>query len=736
MICKVRKRIGSTLVLLGLLGVAALPWCNHAGEPRETTVQRDARMAWWRDARFGMFIHWDMSSIAGTEISWSRKATRPLDVDGHPAGYVEDPVYDQLYQKFNPTNFNAAAWVALAKEAGMKYIVFTAKHHGGFCMWDTRFTDYSIMHTPFKRDVVRELSEACHAAGLRFGLYYSPRDWHHPDYGIGDNAKYHDYLKGQLTELLTHYGRVDVFWFDSFGKGDSIHYWHADEILALVRRLQPGIIINNRCSYFGEQVPSLAADFDTPEQEIGRFQNTRAWESCMCLLNAPNGGWSYRTDGHVKSLSDCLRMLVSCATGDGNLLLDVGPDPTGVIPADQSGRLREMGEWLRRHGDSIYGTRGGPFVNGKWGGSTQRGNKIWLHVFEWSDGDTLQLPPFGGAVLSALAYDGAKPKVAQTPNGLEVKLAAEQQTPVDTVIALTLAAGTAKVDLLADKRIMVLGDSITQNGAYVSFLEYFLQKAYPARQFDIVSVGLGSETTSGLSEPGHAGGAFPRPCVHERLQRALATVNPNVVMACYGMNDGIYQPLNDERMKAFQDGITKLAGDCQAAGAKVILVTPPVFDARTATGWNYDETLRQFTEWEVKHPPPGVVAVADLHTAMAAALAERQRADTNYHFSADSVHPGELGHLVMARAILEGLEVPMPLGGAEELLTAANADPLFKLVCRHREIRSAGWLDYIGYTRDRKVAPGTGNINEIETNAGQIQQQIDALKPKDPPLLR
>ena len=194
----------------------------------------DTRMQWWRDARFGMFIHWDMSSVAGMEISWSRKATKPLDVSGHKAGYVKDPVYDNLYKQFNPVKFNATQWVQLAKDAGMKYIVFTAKHHGGFCMWDTKLTDYSIMHAPFKRDVVRELTDACHKAGIRFGLYYSPRDWHHPNYGIGDNRKYHEYIKGQLTELLSNYGQVDVMWFDSYGKGDSIQFWHADEIMALV----------------------------------------------------------------------------------------------------------------------------------------------------------------------------------------------------------------------------------------------------------------------------------------------------------------------------------------------------------------------------------------------------------------------------------------------------------------------------------------------------------------------
>ncbi|MEI6178301.1 MAG: SGNH/GDSL hydrolase family protein [Verrucomicrobiota bacterium] len=301
-----------------------------------------------------------------------------------------------------------------------------------------------------------------------------------------------------------------------------------------------------------------------------------------------------------------------------------------------------------------------------------------------------------------------------------------------SINAANPTATPANVDLLAGKRVMILGDSITQQGTYVSFLEYFLQKHHAAKRFDIVNVGLSSETASGLSETGHAGGAFPRPCVHERLKRALTAVKPQVVVACYGMNDGSYLPVDDERMKACQDGITKLAGDCQAAGARVILVTPPVFDAKNTEGWNYDETLCKFAEWEVKHPPQGVVAVADLHTAMSAALAERRKANPNFHFSGDSVHPNELGHLVMAQAILKGLSISMPPGSPEELLAAAKADPLFKVVCQHRETRSAAWLASIGYTRERKVAPGTGDLNAAESNAQQIQRKIDEIRSAGP----
>ncbi len=230
--------------------------CTTVGSAQPASMagsspQPDARMAWWLDARFGMFVHWDMSSLAGTEISWSRKATKPLDIFGDPAGYVPDPVYDNLYKRFNPQRFDARAWVRLAQDAGMRYIVFTAKHHGGFCMWDTKLTDYSIMHTPFKRDVVKELVDACHDAGMRIGLYYSPRDWHHPDYGIGDNRKYVDYMNGQIRELLSNYGRIDVIWWDSYGSGDLVKFWQIGETFDLVKQLRPNIIMNNRLADIG-----------------------------------------------------------------------------------------------------------------------------------------------------------------------------------------------------------------------------------------------------------------------------------------------------------------------------------------------------------------------------------------------------------------------------------------------------------------------------------------------------
>ncbi len=415
----------------------------------ETPEQRDARMKWWTEARFGMFIHWDISSLAGTEISWSRKAARPLEVPdngGGPAGAGHDEVYDNLYKKFDPVKFDALAWVRLAKAAGMKYIVFTAKHHGGFCMWDTKLTDYSIMHTPFHRDVVRELADACHKEGIRFGIYYSPRDWHHPDYGIGDDSKYLEYMKGQLTELLTHYGKVDVVWFDSFGVGDSFKFWHADEVLALVRKLQPQAVINNRCSFYVEtNRPGLEGDFDTPEQRLGEYQYTRHWESCMTVVTtADGGGWSYRPNGTLRPFAECVKSLVSCATGDGNLLLDVGPDALGQIPSDQAGRLREMGAWMQKYGESIYGTHGGPFRNGHWGGATFAGKTVYLHIFP-SGHNVFLLPALNGKLVSFKNLTGGPVKAVEKDGCICVTIPTDSRAVPETIIKLTFDSPVIRV---------------------------------------------------------------------------------------------------------------------------------------------------------------------------------------------------------------------------------------------------------------------------------------------------
>jgi len=273
----------------------------------------------------------------------------------------------------------------------------------------------------------------------------------------------------------------------------------------------------------------------------------------------------------------------------------------------------------------------------------------------------------------------------------------------------------------AGRRVLVLGDSITQDGRWVSQLETLLRRAKPEADFDIVSIGLASETLSGLSEPGHAGGAFARPCVHERLGRALERVKPALVVACYGMNDGIFQPFDEARFAAFRQGVEKLAAACRGAGAELILVTPPIYEGPGP----YAGTLDRYAAWEVASPPQGVRAVLDLHSRMAAAAAERRQANPAFRFTTDQVHPGPLGHLVMARAVAAALGVPTP-GTPEEQLAAQAKDPLFKLVSERRQLRSNAWLNAVGYVREKKVPPGTGDLAAAEAKAAQLEADIRA----------
>ncbi len=387
---------------------------------------QEAAIGKWRDARFGMFIHWGPVSLTDQEISWSR-GSKNLPVEK----------YDALYQQFDPEKFNADAWVAVAKAAGMKYIVLTCKHHDGFCLWDTKQTDYNIMHTPFKRDVVKELSTACKKGGMAFGCYYSTCDWHNPDFPLtspggrtvrehADLEKYTDYLKAQVTELLQNYGPLFTLWFDV---PEGFDRNRGQSVINMARTIQPDIVIDDRTGASG--------DYSTPEQKIGGFDMTRPWESCMTVSAHNHWAWGGDRDG-VKPLSQILLMLINCAGGDGNMLLNVGPRPTGEIDAEQAARLKDVGGWLAINGESIYGTRGGPFIPTSNYASTRKESTIYLHILKWN-GDTAVLPPLPGEIVSSSLLVGkGTATVTSAPNKLTIKVAPNDQQPVDTIIKLVM----------------------------------------------------------------------------------------------------------------------------------------------------------------------------------------------------------------------------------------------------------------------------------------------------------
>ncbi len=394
-----------------------------------------AAVAHWRSLRFGMFIHWGPVSLTGKEIGWSRGEDTPVDV------------YDHLYQQFSPTNFNADEWVGIAKAAGMKYIVLTTKHHDGFCLWDTKLSDYNIMHTPFKRDVVKELADACKKQGIEFGAYYSVTDWYDPDWPVTSPAgkvklarfdldAYEKYLQGQISELITNYGPLLTIWNDvpaMYGKERGA------ATIRLVRRLQPDILINDRTGDGG--------DYDTPEQRIGKFQLDRPWESCMTVSAHNAWAWGGANDG-VKPVSACLEMLIRGAGGDGNILLNVGPRPDGVIDPAQANLLKEVGDWLKRNGESIYGTRGGPWPPTQEIASTRKDKTIYVHVLHWPSG-AVKLPTIPAKIVSARVLGGGRADVHQTESGVEISVAPENRRANDTVVVLRLDSSALALPVLA-----------------------------------------------------------------------------------------------------------------------------------------------------------------------------------------------------------------------------------------------------------------------------------------------
>lgn len=384
-----------------------------------TPVQPEA-IKNWRDARFGMFIHWGPVSLTGHEIGWSR---------GRQTSIEE---YDNLYKKFNPTEFNADEWVAIAKAAGMKYMVLTTKHHDGFCLWDTKETDYNIMNTPFKRDVVKELAEACKKGGIGFGTYYSTCDWHHPDFPLTSPGgkverethnldRYTEYLKAQTKELLS-YGPLFTLWYDVPQRFDAKR---GTGVINMARAIQPDIVINNRTGHPG--------DYDTPEQRIGGFQMDRPWETCMTICKQ----WAWKPDDKMKSLEECIQTLVRTNGGDGNLLFNAGPMPSGEIEARQVERLKEMGAWLNKNGEAVYGTRGGPWKPSSHIVSTRKGDKIYVHLLRKVEGH-VSLPALPVEVRSAKILNGPSVRHSVKNDRLTIEIPADSWDEIDTIIELTI----------------------------------------------------------------------------------------------------------------------------------------------------------------------------------------------------------------------------------------------------------------------------------------------------------
>ena len=441
----------------------------------ETPQQRDARMQWWREARFGMFVHWGLySGLAGT---WDGKpvGTRggmewiQQRVKADTATYAERAI-----PLFKPAPGFAREWARLAKAAGCRYVVFTTKHHDGFALHDSKVSDYdagSVLH----RDLVKEIVDAFRAEGLRVGFYHSVIDWHHDQYeyarskqlphplkdkpypnGTRDHSKYVDYLHAEVNELVSNYGPVDVLWWD-FSAQDfqGQEAWRAFDLLAEVRAKQPAIITNNRlfripeAGFTGMGTNAISpkldpkyGDFITPEQHIPATGMPGVdWETCMTM----NTTWGYSEHDHAwKSDETLIRNLIDIASKGGNYLLNIGPKGDGSIPPESVKGLRAMGAWMKVNGESVYATTAGPFEKLEWGRATQKrlsnGNtRLYLHVFDWPKDGQLIVPLAAGSKAKARVLAGGKPlKIGKANGQLAIAVGASAPDKIATVVALDL----------------------------------------------------------------------------------------------------------------------------------------------------------------------------------------------------------------------------------------------------------------------------------------------------------
>ena len=368
-----------------------------------------------------------------------------------------------------------------AKAAGMRYIVFVAKHCDGFLLWDSPSCDYNITATPFKRDLVAEVAAAARRHGLKVGMYFSPPDWRDPDFRTERNAAFVARMQEQLRELLTNYGKIDLMWFD-FDLGQPLY--DQENTYQLVRSLQPGIIIDNRLDLGRESnrlIKSRHADYYTPEHAIGEYDDQTPWESAMTMSSRDAWAYGGPSDG-VKSFEAFMEMLVGSVGGDGNLLLNVGPMPTGEIPPNQVERLREIGSWMTKYGESIYGTRGGPFKPGDYGVSTRKGKTIYLHIRTW-EGDTLHLPAIAAKVVGSRVLTGGKAEVLQTADGVKVSVPKADRDPLYTIVALELDGDALTIPAMVVPRppSLSLNAKATASNVYRDMADFGPGKAVDGR---------------------------------------------------------------------------------------------------------------------------------------------------------------------------------------------------------------------------------------------------------------
>ena len=430
------------LLALALLVGACLSLPVRAQSYTPTEENLKSRQE-FRDARFGIFLHWGLYAMLATG-EWT--------MTNNNLNYKE---YAKLAGGFYPSKFNAAEWVAAIKASGAKYICFTSRHHEGFSMFDTKYSDYNVVDaTPFKRDILKELADECHKQGIRLHLYYSHLDWYREDYPWGRTGRgtgrpnpegnwpsYYQFMNNQLTELLTNYGPIGAIWFDGWWDQDrnSDFDWQLPGQYELIHKLQPACLVGNN----HHQVPFEGEDIQIFERDLpgenkaglsGQDISSLPLETCETM----NGMWGYKiTDQNYKSTRTLIHYLVKAAGKDANLLMNIGPQPDGCLPQVAVERLKEMGEWMKTYGETIYGTRGGCVAPHPWGVTTQKGDRLFVHILDLQD-KALFLPLEGQKVKRAMDFASRQAlKFKRVDGGIVLQLD-EVPTEVDKVVELQL----------------------------------------------------------------------------------------------------------------------------------------------------------------------------------------------------------------------------------------------------------------------------------------------------------
>jgi len=427
-----------TLILLMLLtGITSYSQSTYTPSAENLKARE-----WFQDAKFGMFIHWGVYSILG-DGEWVMNTQR-----------IDKQTYQKLPAFFNPINYDPKEWVALAKAAGMKYITITSKHHDGFAMFDSKLTDWDIVdRTPYKKDVLKMLADECKKEGIKLFFYHSQLDWYQENYfprgntgqtagrpNNGDWYKYLDFMDGQLTELLTNYGEIGGIWFDGhWDKKDSD--WRLDKTYGLIHRLQPACLIGSNhhlapfpgedFQMFEKDLPGQKTTGFNPEQTVGQLP----LETCETM----NNSWGFNLqDKNYKSTKNLIQYIVKAAGLNSNFLLNVGPMPDGKIQPEFVSTLKEIGTWISQNGETIYGTRGGPVSARSWGVTTQKGNKVYVHVLNPEDTNIL-IPDFGKKIRSITAFkSGTKIRFKQDAFGITVAVPDEIKDEFDTILVIEI----------------------------------------------------------------------------------------------------------------------------------------------------------------------------------------------------------------------------------------------------------------------------------------------------------